>query len=202
MILEELEAGMYNKSCANDFKLEGKHVSSVILDGKRRATRSFAIWTSIKGRCTEGSAFQRKFPHYIGTTLCKEWADDFQVFADWYTSQTGYKYGWDVDKDIISGEKHYSSYTCTLLPRNINLMFSDRARGLSICDATKKDGVPRWRYKDGFTTTVYSEIVRYVIGKRLTHAEQLRREYVYLGVPEKVFDKLVAHILTGYEDYF
>ena len=36
-----------------------------------------------------------------GVTIQKDWYN-FQNFAEWYTNQTYYGKGWDLDKDVIT----------------------------------------------------------------------------------------------------
>lgn len=187
--------GFYSKALLNDFRdVDGNFGKLITADGKSFSTRSNAVWNGIVQRSRIGGAFQKKFKHYLGTTVCKGWEEDFQVFAKWYTSQIGYDLGWDVEKDALSSDKHYSPETCVLLPRCVNLLFSKRHKGHGLADATTLDGVPRWRTKDGLFFTCLETAQEYQRNKKLINVESLRQLYVPQGVSEEVFDKAVNFI--------
>lgn len=93
----------------------------------------FKCWDSLTGKTTAeynawarmiGRVYDRKKhelqPYYKGMEVCEEW-HNFQNFAKWYTSHRNYGLGFELDKDILSGEgKIYSPETCMLLPKEIN----------------------------------------------------------------------------------
>lgn len=182
---------MYNKSVLVDFKDEqGLFAHGAYVGSKSKATRSYSIWQSIKQRSTAGGSFQTKFPWYVGTEVSPVWKEDFQEFARWYTSQIGYDLGWDIDKDALSDNKIYCPTTCIMLPREVNLLFSIKHQCLNLVDASKLDGLPRWKTKDGLFFSNKNDA--------LLHAQNLKREYIhnlqdkYLHlIPEKVFSKLL-----------
>lgn len=192
------EVGKYSKVVINDFIEDGQYAKGVRVDDKQFYTRSYAVWAGIIQRCRVGGSFQNKFSHYEGTTVCGEWLENFQNFAKWYTSQPGYNHGWDVDKDMLSDGKHYSPETCTLLPRCVNLLFALRCVGLGLIDATKLDGIPRWRHKDKTFFTDYAEATAYVMKARQKHIDSLRDVYVKLGLSDSVFDRLEQHLIGSY----
>lgn len=189
------KAGFYSKSILNDVQDEAglwlKHVNA---DGKSFATRTGAVWGCVVQRGRVGGAYQTRWPLYEGVTVCKEWEEDFQSFARWYTSQPGYKYGygWDIDKDFRTGGRHYSPETCMLLPRKVNLLLADKCFTDSLVDATKKNGIPRWRTRDGECFTDYSLAKQRNVDLKVKHVEEVRSEYEPQGVPSEVFE----HILT------
>lgn len=95
----------------------GKYRS--VVEGK--ATEEYQAWSGLmeRGHCPK---FKEKHPPYKDCTVCEEW-DNFQVYAEWHTSQKFYGYGYVLDKDLlVRGNKHYSPETCTLLPKSINSM--------------------------------------------------------------------------------
>jgi hypothetical protein len=59
-------------------------------------------------------------PTYMDCTICKTWAN-FQVFSEWFYSHESYGLGYELDKDLlVSGNRHYSPETCTMLPQSVN----------------------------------------------------------------------------------
>ena len=94
---------------------EGPYVSRV----NDIATKEYATWRNMVTRCYS-KEHQSKMSTYIGCTVDEQW-HNFQNFAEWYTSQIGYKEGWHLDKDLfVKGNRIYSSKTCVLLPQEIN----------------------------------------------------------------------------------
>lgn len=194
------EVGIYSKSLLNDFTEDGVFQKSISVDSKYYYTRSYAVWACIIQRSNADGAFQKRYHHYRGTTVCKDWDDSYQSFAEWYTRQVGYEHGWDVDKDMLTGSKHYSPDTCILLPRSVNLLFADRCQGLGLIDATrKKTGLPQWRYKDGSLFTDLTTATSYVLALKKRRVDELREIYTSLGLTGAVFDKLEEHLLGSYE---
>ncbi len=99
-----------------------------IINGKK--TRVYHAWASMLQRCYDPKFIAKK-PTYQGCIVCKEW-HNFQVFAEWFTSQVNYDKGYQLDKDLlIDGNKIYSPNTCVLAPVEINSLLTDceSARG-------------------------------------------------------------------------
>lgn len=107
-------------------------------------TREYIAWASAMNRCYS-EKYQNKFPKYKDCTVCEEW-HNFQNFAEWYTRQVGYDYGYDLDKDLlVMGNRVYSPKTCVIIPKEINnfllLRKGDRGKyplGVSFCKAKKQ----------------------------------------------------------------
>lgn len=195
------EVGLYGKVLVNDFLEDDLYSKGLRVDGTQYYTRTYSTWSCIVQRSVAGGSFQTRFAHYEGTSICTEWLEDFQTFAKWYVLQPGYAQGWDVDKDMLSDSKHYSPSTCTLLPRSVNLLFSQRSAGLGLIDATKLDGIPRWGYKDGARFTDYNEAVSYVLRTKESRIRDLESEYVPMGLSPEVFSRLREHIATCHKDH-
>ena len=92
--------------------------------GKNR--RAFNVWMKMIERCYSESC-QKRTPTYIGCSVADEW-HNFQSFASWYTNHPGSALqGYELDKDLLfSGNKVYSSSTCTLIPKAINIALQER----------------------------------------------------------------------------
>lgn len=82
-------------------------------------SRFYRYWVAMVSRCYDPQTLQRQ-PAYRNVLIAEEWRN-FQVFAKWAESQPGNDKGWDLDKDLFSGEvKIYSPDTCCFLPKEIN----------------------------------------------------------------------------------
>lgn len=93
----------------------GKHK----VTSEARKNRVYRVWASMlkRGYCDK---YKCKNPTYEDCSVAQEW-HNFQVFAEWYTSQIGHDLGYHLDKDLlVQGNKLYSEDTCCLLPRDIN----------------------------------------------------------------------------------
>jgi hypothetical protein len=85
-------------------------------------------WANMIRRCYS-EATQNKHQTYIGCSVSKEW-HNFQNFAEWYVAQNCPDETWQLDKDIlVKDNKIYSSETCCLLPRDLNMLTQKRKRG-------------------------------------------------------------------------
>ena len=108
----------------------GKHKTKV----KEAREVSYQTWMDILFRCYSPKA-AKKFPAYIGCTVCKEW-HNFQNFAEWF--KKGYKKGLVIDKDIkIKGNKEYSPLACSFVTKAENTVAA-HAKHYSM---TNPDGV-------------------------------------------------------------
>ncbi len=110
-----------------DFKDEaGLWVTSFRSNGVRYFTKSYKTYCNMVQRCKYQGKFQIRYPSYLG---CKNLFKDFQEYAEWATTQTGYPEG-VLDKDILGGnEKVYSKDTCCFVPQEINnLVLTNKGR--------------------------------------------------------------------------
>lgn len=84
----------------------------------------YELWCSIIARCYSEKRL-KQVSFYRGCSVCKEW-HNFQNFAKWYTEQEFCFEGYHLDKDIlVEGNKVYSPETCSLVPMEINILFTD-----------------------------------------------------------------------------
>lgn len=104
--------------------------TELVSKGKHRVTPEYRAWTNMLRRCYDEKSASDN-PTYAGCSVAEEW-HDFQVFAEWLTSQEFYGIGYQLDKDIlVRGNRVYSPETCSLIPKAINMLFADcrAARG-------------------------------------------------------------------------
>lgn len=82
---------------------------------------AYMKWTGVLERVYDNKFHKKKNGgRYAGTLLDKDW-HNFQNFTKWFYEQE-YQKGWQIDKDLLSGEVTiYSANTCVLVPRNINM---------------------------------------------------------------------------------
>lgn len=91
-----------------------------------KPTYTYMVWYSMFQRCYCKKHLESN-PTYNGCTVASEW-HDFQDFADWYESQPYSEFGYQLDKDILfPNNKVYSSDTCCLVPRELNMLLADGA---------------------------------------------------------------------------
>jgi hypothetical protein len=85
----------------------------------------YHIWQGMKQRCYNPNTWIKR-PHYQGCFVHDDWKDNFQQFAEDYTSMVGYGLpNRQLDKDIlVNGNKVYSKDTCILVPQDINILFT------------------------------------------------------------------------------
>lgn len=103
---------------------DADYITRPLINGKRVTCPSYRRWKNMLKRayCKDE---QRRFPSYIGCTVCKEWLV-FSVFDKWLTKNN--VEGWHLDKDIKKiGNKEYSPDFCLLVPPEVNCLLLDRA---------------------------------------------------------------------------
>lgn len=104
---------------------------------------SYNTWRGMLERCY-GEKYQKKFPAYIGCSVCDEWKS-YEIFEKWYN--LNYYEAEDecmqLDKDIlVKGNKIYSPNTCIFVPQTINKLFTktDKLRNGLIGTSVTKSG--------------------------------------------------------------
>lgn len=91
------------------------------------------LWNDMHSRCYN-EKLHKRFPEYIGCTICDYWLEDKERFYKWVEGNY-YMIGneqMDLDKDILrKGNKVYSPETCVFVPHTINtlLLNCKRKRG-------------------------------------------------------------------------
>ena len=91
------------------------------------------LWNDMHSRCYN-EKLHKRFPEYIGCTICDYWLEDKERFYKW-VEENYYMIGneqMDLDKDILcKGNKVYSPETCVFVPHTINTLLLNcrRKRG-------------------------------------------------------------------------
>lgn len=93
--------------------------------GRHRATDcgvltpAYRAWTGALTRCYSEES-RHKWESYKDCTVHEDW-HNFQVFAEWYSSQENFGCGYHLDKDLlVQGNRVYSEDTCCLIPEQVN----------------------------------------------------------------------------------
>lgn len=99
---------------------------------KRDGNPLYGVWGSMCHRCT--SPKNIAYPRYggVGITVCSEWLNSFDIFADWALAN-GWEKGLQIDKDIKSKElginpPTYSPDTCTVVTPRVNSLHSSATK--------------------------------------------------------------------------
>lgn len=117
------------KISVEDLGREQKYI--LFLNNSRMKARR--LWNDMYSRCYN-KKLHKRFPEYIGCTICEYWLEDKERFYKW-VEENYYMVGSeqvDLDKDIlVKGNKVYSPDTCIFVPHTINtlLLNSKRNRG-------------------------------------------------------------------------
>lgn len=102
-----------------------------------KTNNAYHVWNGIYKRCYENTKYNIG-NCYNEATMCEQWLNDKELFAEWYNANY---YECDgesmaVDKDLLCpGNKEYAPDKCCIIPQTINT-------ALSNC---KKHTLPAWR---------------------------------------------------------
>ena len=88
---------------------------------KRFRCPAYDSWCEMIRR-TNCDKFKELNPTYIGSTVCERWSS-FICFRDWWIDN--YVDGFQIDKDILSDDMHYSPDSCLFVPQWLNLFITD-----------------------------------------------------------------------------
>jgi len=115
----------------------GKGKWSTINNGK--ITKEYVVWSEMIRRCYAPNA-PKKFPAYIGITVCERW-HCFQNFCEDIKYLKGYNewknnVGYELDKDILCSQmnispKIYSLETCMFITHHKNVSESTSRKNLT-----------------------------------------------------------------------
>ena len=72
-------------------------------------TKLYQVWKGMKQRCFNPNNKNHKYYGARGITVCDEWKDDFQAFADW-AMQNGYADNLTIDR--IDNDGNYEPSNC------------------------------------------------------------------------------------------
>ena len=121
-------------------------------------SKCYKVWSHIIDRCSDFNKINKKRPHYLDVTICKEWLT-YDNFKKWFENpENGYREGYQIDKDIlVNNNKIYSPETCCFVPQEINLIVRKEYKN------NKYTGV----IKNGscYLSVISFRGTRYIIGK-------------------------------------
>lgn len=86
----------------------------------------YKIWKSVMQRCYSQS-HKKLNPSYLNCRASENFKN-FTFFREWATKQIGFDSKFDIDKDILGCGSVYSEDVCVFVPREINLVFTNRVK--------------------------------------------------------------------------
>lgn len=106
---------------------DADYVTQPTIDGERAMCPAYSAWRHMIERAYCAKLHEKR-PTYIGVTVCDEWRS-FMAFREWWL--INHVDGWELDKDLLSGEREYSPDACIYVPQWLNSFSADRraARG-------------------------------------------------------------------------
>lgn len=111
---------MHPTVCSVGFFGIGEHLGTTE-DGCKNSP-AYEVWRGIIRRCYDKNC--KSYLRYEDVDVCKEW-HNFQNFAEWFYSQKHCEDGFAVDKDLkVIGSRLYSPETCSLVPCEVNSLFT------------------------------------------------------------------------------
>lgn len=96
---------------------DADYIIGITINGKQVKCPAYSVWAGMIFRCY-GDKACIKHPTYKNVTVCEDW-HRFMNFRSWWINNA--IDGYDLDKDILSGEdKIYSPSTCAFVSRETN----------------------------------------------------------------------------------
>lgn len=90
-------------------------------------TRLGRLHNNMTQRAKKGGSFQGAHGSYNGVAASEEFQDP-QRFCDWAVQQSGWGFGYALEKDLLGGaDRIYSAETCVFLPQIINTAIIHRS---------------------------------------------------------------------------
>ena len=87
-----------------------------VINGGLARCKAYDTWKDLIRRCYS-EKHRKKWPTYIGVTVCEEWRS-FMAFRDWWLDN--HADGWQIDKDLITDNRQYSPDNCIYVPSWLN----------------------------------------------------------------------------------
>ena len=178
----------------------GSYSSSINNNHTYTHAPSYVAWKDMLHRCYNPKSHEKN-PCYIDCEVSEKWLN-FQNFAEWYVNHTYYDKGYELDKDIlVRGNNIYSEENCTLVPKCINSLLSERAgaRGLYLIGVSYDSSRKKFRAsmaqrnKNYFIGRYETEIEAhqaYVLAKE-KYVKQVANEWRY-RIEKRAYDALMC----------
>lgn len=148
-----------------------------------KTNNAYHIWNGIYRRCYENVKYDSA-RCYNEATMCEQWLNDKELFAEWYNANY---YECDgesmaVDKDLLCpGNKEYAPDKCCIIPQTINT-------ALSNC---KKHALPSWKKtKVNLPLGVrYNEAMKKYYGEIKPYGHDEIIKLSFKDTPEEAFEE-------------
>lgn len=115
-------------SCGNIIKVQTSHLRSGASGScgclnkeinskqffKHGKPHLYKLYRYMKTRCNNPNAFRYKYYGGRGISICEEWQNSYDTFAEW-SIQNGYKEGYSLDR--IDPDGNYEPFNCRWVPK-------------------------------------------------------------------------------------
>ena len=95
---------------------------ALVINGSISRCKAYDTWKDLIRRCYN-KVEHKKWPSYIGVTVCKEWRS-FMKFREWWLEN--HVDGWQIDKDLLTDNREYSPENCVYVPSWLNTFYTER----------------------------------------------------------------------------
>lgn len=148
---------------SNDLKSGNTKSCGCLLRGQktnyvhgRHNTRLYRIWQTMKARCKYETHIESTNYHKRGITVCNEWLNSFEIFAEWADSH-GYADNLTIDR--INTDGNYEPDNCRWVTPKVQCNNKRNNRVLTINGVQKT--VTQWSDISGVNRfTIYTRLNR------------------------------------------
>lgn len=120
-----------------------------------RNSKLYAVYCTMKARCSNPNSDKYKYYGARGISLCKEWLDDFKSFYDWSIAN-GYKEGMSIDR--IDSDGNYEPSNCRWVC--ITTQANNKRNNITVTHNGESHTIAEWANITGISyTALYQRIV-------------------------------------------
>lgn len=149
----------------------GRFVPESYKHGEKPPKGLYGYWVRMFSRCYNPTELNKERNANYRKVFVSEEFHCFQRFAQWALSQSNFRDGLTLDKDLLGNGLLYSPECCSFLPAEINIFLSDKAggkHGKGVNEITPK---PNTNDTVGYIARVHYKGVREYLGFFRTPSE-------------------------------
>ena len=161
-------------------------------DGK--TLTEYKVWKRMMQRCYS-QKHKTLYPAYLNCSTSDNFKN-FTFFEKWANSQVGFDKNFDLDKDILGCGSVYHEDICVFVPREINLLFTERNKKAKGVSFIKKVGKFSSQICDGDGNRFLGYFENEAVAKDVYTKEKIKRVEFLIEMYKERIDPRVCKKLS------